>query len=231
VGGLGAGTGLGGTATAKATENGASGSSSSTALSDAASTNPVTDLQASAYGSGAGSNETNAIARFGGVGPDVFNGGAGATIAGSPSASAGAAVLRDYPNIGAAFGSSPTYLGMGELVGSHSSSGSASETSTSEVQLTINEADFASGGTLELGLYDGGGSNPSGLTGVRLTVTGNGSNLLSAPINTTSDFTDFAVNLGTLGTSGTLQLALTLTVTTDAVSADFGANFLLGKTG
>ena len=66
------------------------------------------------------------------------------------------------------------------------------------------------------------------MTGISLTVTGNGTNLLSSPINSASQFTDEAINLGALGTSGTLDVVLTLTVDTDAAGAGFFADFLLG---
>ncbi len=66
------------------------------------------------------------------------------------------------------------------------------------------------------------------MTGISLTVTGNGANLLSSPVDSASQFDDNAVNLGALGTSGTLDVVLTLTVHTDAVGAGFFADFLLG---
>jgi hypothetical protein len=67
-----------------------------------------------------------------------------------------------------------------------------------------------------------------GVTGISLTATGNGTNLLSSPINSASQFTDHSINLGALGTSGTLDVVLTLTVDTKAAGAGFFADFLLG---
>ena len=58
------------------------------------------------------------------------------------------------------------------------------------------------GKSLELGLYNGDEVDASGVTGISLTVTGNGTNLASSPINSASQFTDNSINLGALGTSG-----------------------------
>ena len=66
------------------------------------------------------------------------------------------------------------------------------------------------------------------MTGISLTITGNGTNLLHSPINSASQFTDNSINLGALGTSGTLDVVLTLTVDTKAAGAGFFADFLLG---
>ena len=149
-------------------------------------------------------------------------------ILGDPSASAGNAVLEANPNISAGFGSSPSFWAIGELGGSYTPSGAGGQVSTSSVSFTLNEADLSSGESLELGLYNGDEVDASGVTGISLTVTGNGTNLLSSPINSVSQFSDDAINLGALGTSGTLDVVLTLTVDTDAAGAGFFADFLLG---
>ena len=47
----------------------------------------------------------------------------------------------------------------------------------------------------------------------------------ASPIDSASQFTDNSINLGPLGTSGTLDVVLTLTADTKAAGAGFGADF------
>ena len=176
-----------------------------------------------------GSSESESSAEYAGGAPTFLTDLQSISqIVGDPSASAGNAVLEANPNISAGFGSSPSFYAIGELGGSYTPSGTGGQVSTSSVSFTLNEADLSSGESLELGLYNGDEVDASGVTGISLTVTGNGTNLLSSPINSVSQFSDDAINLGALGTSGTLDVVLTLTVDTDAAGAGFFADFLLG---
>jgi hypothetical protein len=228
--GQGAGTGLGGAALATAEASGTNTSGlTSSALTSEASAQLITRLSASGSASINGSSESASSAKYGGAAPtSVTNVQSISQIVGDPSASAGDAVLNANPNISAGFGASPSFSAIGELGGSHTPLGTAGEVSTSSVSFTLNQADIPSGESLELGLYNGDELDASGVTGISLTVTGNGTNLLSSPINLASQFTDDAIDLGVLGTSGTLDVVLTLTVDTDAAGAGFFADLLLG---
>lgn len=145
-----------------------------------------------------------------------------------PSAGASNAVLSADPAIASALGPNPAIYALGELGDGNAPVSTGSESTTSSVALVLNEADLASAGTLYLGLYNGDTLDRSGVTGISLSVTGNGANLLTSPIDSTSAFNDTAVNLGALATSGTLDLDLTLTVNTDAAGAGFYGDFILG---
>jgi hypothetical protein len=177
----------------------------------------------------AGTTDGTAEAKYGGAAPAFQS--TDATVAygvAAPSASASQAVLTAHPTIAGAFGPDPQIYSLGELGGGSGSLGAGAETSSSKIVVALNESDLSSGGTLYLGLYDGDTVNASHVTGISLTVTGNGANLLTTPINSTSAFHDTAVDLGALGTSGTLDLDLTLTVNTNAAGAGFYGDFILG---
>jgi hypothetical protein len=231
-GGQGAGTGLGGAALATAEASGTSSTLVSQATTSEASTQLITTLSASgsdqnnAWSGSSGSSESESSAKYTGAAPSFITDFQSiAQIVGDPNASSGNAVLNANPNIKTGFGSSPSFWAIGELGGSYTPLGTGA---TSSVSFTLNQADISSGKSLELGLYNGDELDAGGVTGISLTVTGNGTNLLKSPINSASQFTDDAINLGALGTSGMLDVVLTLTVATDAAGAGFFADFLLG---
>ena len=228
TGGEGRGTGLGGTALATAEASGTSGSLSSQAATSEASTQLITNLSATGSAPVDGASESESSAKYTGAAPaNITDLQSISQIVGDPSSKAGDAVLNANPNIKAGFGSSPSFYALGEFGGSYTSSGTGAEVSTSSVSFTLNEADLLSGKSLEFGLYNGDEVDASGVTGISLTITGNGTTLHS-PINSASQFTDDSINLGALGTSGTLDVVLTLTVDTKAAGAGFFADFLLG---
>jgi hypothetical protein len=211
--GAGRGTGLGGTALATAEGSGTWGSLSSHVTTGEASTQLITNLSATGSAPVNGASETESSAKYTGAAPTNVTGLQSISqIVGDPSSAAGNAVLNANPNIKTGFGSSPSFYAIGELGGSYTPSGTSGEVSTSSVSFTLNEADLLSGKSLQLGLYNGDEVGASGVTGISLTATGNGTNLLSSPINSASQFHDHSINLGALGTSGTLDVVLTLTV-------------------
>jgi hypothetical protein len=223
----GRGTGLGGTALATAEGSGTSGSLLSHAASREASTQLITNLLATGSAPVDGASESESSAKYTGAAPTLVTDVQSISqLVGDPSAVA----MRFSTPIpssrrGSARRRASTRSASG---GSYTPSGTGGKVSVSSVSFTLNEADLLSGKSLELGLYNGHEVDASGVTGISLTVTGNGTNLLSSPINSASQFTNDSINLGSLGTSGTLDVALTLTVHTDAQGAGFFADFLLG---
>jgi hypothetical protein len=205
--------GSGGAAMALATAegSGASGSLTSHAATSEASTQPITNLSASGSASINSSSESESSAKYGGAAPtSVTDVQSISQIVGDPSALAGDAALNANADIKSGFGASPSFYAIGELGGSYTASGTGGEVSTSSVSFTLNQAGISSGESLEFGLCNGDEVDTSGVTGISLTVRGNRTNLLSEPINSASQFTDNAVDLGPLGTSGTLYVDLTL---------------------
>jgi hypothetical protein len=142
------------------------------------------------------------------------------------------AVLNANAAIKSAFGAHRKYFALGELGGGHSSAGTASQTSTAEMQMTVNLADLGAPGELVLGLFDGQVVG-TGVTSVALSVTGDGVSLLSKSFTTAAAalayFTDDGIGgLLALPDTGTEALAITLTVVTDAPASGFYGDFIIG---
>jgi hypothetical protein len=158
-----------------------------------------------------------------------------AEIDGTPGANAIAAVLNANTKIAAAYAVNPSYFALAELGGRNSSTGTGSETVTSTVNLSVNLAQLATKQDLLLGFY-GGTSVGSGVTGVTLSISANGSTLLSQTFATATAavayFTNDAVDLGSLGAAvygNTIaDFTVSLSVTTDSVGSGFYGNVLIG---
>ena len=140
-------------------------------------------------------------------------------------------VLAANGAINTAFGASPSFFSMGEVGGGHASAAGGAESSTASVTTAINLADPGASGNLVFGLY-GGAAVGSGVTGVTLTVTGNGATYLNEAFGSgaaaQAGFTDQAFNFGALGSSGVLDLVVSLTVQTDQSGSGFYGDFVAG---
>jgi hypothetical protein len=145
-----------------------------------------------------------------------------------PAASATTKVLNANHAIKTAFGTNPSFYALGELGGGHATLGTDTETSSSSVTISINQANIGTPGTLLIGLYNGQAIDPSGITGITLTVTGNGVQLADLVLSAGTAFQDDPISLGVLADSGTLAIDVSLTVTTDQAGAGFYGNFVLG---
>jgi hypothetical protein len=124
-------------------------------------------------------------------------------------------------------GKTPTYFGVGELGGAHSTSGAGSETETSSVHMTVDLTTFSPLHDLLIGYY-GGTSAGAGFTGMTLDVKINGTDNIAnfatvAAAN--AFFRNNAVDYGALSALGTstLQLDISLEITESAAGGyDFG---------
>ena len=158
---------------------------------------------------------------------------------GAPGSADTAAVLAANANIATAFGASPTFFAIDELGGGYAKSGgTASETTTDTVSLTVDLTQLASPNDLEVGLFNGTALG-SGFTSLTFTLTADGdtaSPLISQTFTSAAAavtyFTDHALDLGSLATGplagSTLTLQASFTVTTASAGQGFYAQFMLG---
>jgi hypothetical protein len=151
-----------------------------------------------------------------------------------PNAGSVSGLLGANPTISAAFGATPTILASEELGGGYSSSGSGSEVSHSTVELiaTLDSQDLLQ--HLQIGLFNGQ-SFGSGVSGVTLDITANGTGLLHQDFGSgtaaAAYFADNAIDLGTLSasaySSGSLDLQVSLQVATDSAGSGFYGGLLV----
>ena len=158
-------------------------------------------------------------------------------IAGKPQAADVTAILSANSAIKAAFNTaSPSYFASAEVGGRHSSLAAGAETVTASFNLTVDLSQLAVREHLILGFFGGKSFGATGVTGVTLTITANGSSVVSETFSTAAAavtyFTNHAVDVGSLTApaygSGTLNLTATLTVTTKAAGSGFYGNILIG---
>ncbi len=155
-----------------------------------------------------------------------------AAIDASPSAKSTNALLAANPAIKAAFGASPSFFAGGLLGNEESGTANVSQTGTASATVTINLADLAKPGELILGL-GGGGLVGGGITGVTLSVSGNGVSFtpetFSSGTAALAGFDDKAFDLAALGTSGVLDLTIGVSVQSDMPNSDFFGNYIIGE--
>jgi hypothetical protein len=197
----------------------------------------VTTVQSLASAPVSGTSSAQAEALIGATAPVFATSSeqALAVVDGAPVLASVTPILTANSNIAAAFAVNPSYFGLGELGGSYSTSGTGSETATGTVNLSVDLTQLASRQDLELGLFDGTALG-SGFTNLALTVTGDGTTVLSKSFTTvaaaTSYFTNNAIDLGSLASgalsSNTLSLSISLSVTTNTAGQGFDAGFLIG---
>jgi hypothetical protein len=141
-------------------------------------------------------------------------------------------VLAGNAAIKTAFGKAPSFFAAALMGGGHAYAGTDAETTTATATVGINLADLTTHGQLVLGLYNGDLVNGSGVTGVTLSATGGGvtfpTETFTSGAAALAGFSDKAFDLGALGTTGVLDLTVTLAVTTNAAGSYFFGNFLLG---
>ena len=154
--------------------------------------------------------------------------------AGAPDGASTAAVLAANPAIAVAFGGSPSFYAIDEFGGQYIGSGSAPETTSETIAMTVDLNQLSSPGDLLLGLFGGTaiGSGFSELT-ITLTANNNPAALVDQTFTSLSAaetyFTDNPVNLGPVGgPAGMLGLSVTVTLTTDAPGSGFYFQLILG---
>jgi hypothetical protein len=210
--------------------NGAAGYVNTQANSyDQASTAVVTAIAAEGSAIVSGSGTAAAISVYGGGLPG-FQASDGSVAYGvaAPSSAASNAVLNANPDIQTAFGPNPGIYALGELGGGHATSGTDTETTSSSVTISINQANLGLPGNLIIGLYGGQANDTAGITGITLTVTGNGVQLAQEVLSPATAFQDDPISLGALANSGILTVDVSLSVTSDEAGAGFYGDFILG---
>ncbi|HTW27544.1 MAG TPA: hypothetical protein VME92_10485 [Acetobacteraceae bacterium] len=232
-----------GIAHATATGNGVSGSVTASAHDLApgrglyqSSHSLLPQIQAAATAPVDGTSTAVAEAQYSKFTPSFVTSGAAVAIGvAAPPLAQAAPVLSANPAIGAAFGAAPTLMAFGELGGGHSSAAGGAQTATSSMTIDINPAHLVSPGDLTIGFYGGAAVGTAGLTGLTLTVSGNGTTLFDQSINSgdivqqaDSLFSDQVFDLGAFATSGTLDLTATLAAQSDHVGAGFYGYFVTG---
>ena len=229
----------GGNATATATGNGATGAATADALTQVEAAHPTNAiLSAEAYATAIVS--TTAIAQaalqYGNTAPAFVSSPqavAKADLAPSVSSTAVKGVLNANAAIASAFSGAGQYYAVGELGASHATGGSDSQTSTAQLSLMLDQTKVPAGGTLVVGLF-GGVTEGSGVTGVSLSVTENGTTV--AALSFTNDtaaqaqaaFADMGFNLGALSGTGSLALVFKLSVTSDTAGSGFYGGLIVG---
>jgi hypothetical protein len=223
------------TATTKAT--GASGTFGASADTSLLPGKLVQAVAASASGTVGGESTAKARAAIAGAPAKISSlEQAVAFITGAPTTASAAVVLAANSVIKAMFGTKPSFFAIGALGGSFSVGGGGSQTTTSEVDETIDLTQLASRRDLVVGFY-GGSTLGSGVTGVTFDLYADGNDVLSKTFATASDaqswFTDKAVDLGSLASgqplgANTLTLRAVVTVTTDSAGSGFSGDIILG---
>ncbi len=231
-----AGLGSGGAAVALATprgygHTGTVGSHASTGLATGGHVTSVVADASTGFAGGSVAAATTAQAEIGGTAHDLIDTGEGvAFVTGAPASASTDPVLTQNPTIAAAAGASPIFLAQVELGGSYAVGGSGVETETSSFAITVklDAADLTK--DLVIGLF--GGTNHGSVTDVSLDIFANNVDTfkdIGDGAAATAYFTDHAINLGSLSAGGTLNLDITLKVTSDtAVSGFYGGIVVTG---
>jgi hypothetical protein len=235
----GAGAVQGGNATATATGNAATGIVIADAQTTSSATHPANALlSAEAYASAtiATAAISKAALQYGNTAMTFITSAqavANATLAPAASSSAVTNVLKANSAIATAFTGAKQYYAVGELGGQHATGGGGAQTTTSRLDLVLDQTTVPSGGNLIVGLY-GGDTIGTGVTGVSLSVTENGTAVASLSFTNDSAtaakaaFSNMAHNLGALSGSGTIALDFTLSVTSKAAGSGFYGGIIIG---
>jgi hypothetical protein len=158
-----------------------------------------------------------------------------AYITGAPLLASVTTILNANSNIKAAFAVSPSYFGIAELGGAFDTGGSIAVTTNTSVSESVDLSQLAVRQDLLVGLY-GGTLVGTGVTGVTLTISANGSTLVNQSFTSGAAalayFTNDAIDLGSL--NGTLfannvaNITVSLSVTTLGSGSGFYGNVLIG---
>jgi hypothetical protein len=170
-----------------------------------------------------------AIANIGGKAPpSASRDQSVAFVIGAPGAHGVERELKPDVNITKDFGPSPLFLGVGELGG-----GFGEHSLEMQDRIDLNLADVKTREPLYLGLFKGSAST-SGVTGVTLSVKGNGVDILKTESfgsgqAAADGFTDQVFDIATLSghSTGALDLTVNLTVDTNKASGFFTGDFIL----
>jgi len=172
------------------------------------------------------------------VGAGAVGAGAVAMETGAPLAAGTAPVLANNAKIKAAFGAGPVFFATGELGAGHFNGGTKTETTTSEIDETVNLTKLASRQDLVVGFYNGTITG-TGVTRAALDFYVDGKDVLHEAFASAAAartwFTDHAVDLGSLasgsalvGSNNTLTLRAVVTVTSTSAGSGFHGDMIIG---
>jgi hypothetical protein len=142
-------------------------------------------------------------------------------------------VLKANSAIAAAFAGAKQYYAVGELGAGHATGGADSETSTAQLDLSIDRTKVPAGGHLVVGLFDGVSAGGS-VTAVSLNVTENGTSVSALSFTNDSAaeaqaaFSNMGFDLGALSGTGTLTLDFQLSVTSSGAGSGFYGGVIVG---
>jgi hypothetical protein len=223
-----------GSGRAIASADGTSGASTATATTGVTNTQLVEAVSATTTAMVDGASLTEARAAIGAIAPTFITTDQGeALIDGAPSAGAWT-VLNDNPTIKTAFGPSPSYYAIAELGGGHSAGGSASQTTTSEIDFTASLTLSGGAPDVVVGFY-----SPTvigaGFTSLTLDITAKdqlGTLALHETFTTLAAamafFSDNAVDLGTLESGSTFTVKAVMSITGAVAGSGFDAGLIFG---
>ena len=136
--------------------------------------------------------------------------------------------------IDAAFGTSATFFALGQLGASYEGQGHGSETTTADLNLTIDPAHLHAPDHLVIGLYGGAGKG-AGVGSVTLDISAGGNDLIDQTFTSaaaaTSFLTDHPLDLGALSSiagGGAFALDISLTEILTKSGSGEAAKVLIG---
>jgi hypothetical protein len=232
----GSGVGGGGRALATATGTGQSGTVDAHAATKMPSGSYIDSVTADVSANVPGTIKVTAETLLADTAPSFITNVQGvAFVTAEPTAASIAPVLSANAVIASALGSPLSVLALEEVGGGYGTGATGSETTTSTTDFTalLNATDLSQ--DLVLGFY-GGHVNGSGVIGVSLSISADGVSLVDVSFASgaaaAAYFNDNAVDVGSLAgptfASGSLDLSVTMQVTTNTAGSGFFGGILVG---
>jgi hypothetical protein len=155
---------------------------------------------------------------------------------GAPSSASTSAVLAANSAIATSFGASPTFFGISELGGAHSTAATGAQTTTLETDETVDLDKLSSRQDLMVGLYNGTSVGES-VSSVTFDLYADGVDVIHQTFSNGTAaqtyFTNNAVDVGSLATGplsgSTLTLKEVLTVTSTGSGSGFYGQTIIGN--
>jgi hypothetical protein len=159
-------------------------------------------------------------------------------ITGAPSD--GASILSADSKIATAYGSSRVFFAQAELGAAHSTTGVATQTTTSTVEESVDLTRLGARNDLIVGLYNGASTgSASGFVSLTFDLYADNNDVIHQTFTTLSAavayFTNNAVDVGSLATGSlsgaTLNLEATISVVTRAAGTGVYGDLIIGESG
>jgi hypothetical protein len=229
---------VGGIANATATGTGNAGTVTAVSQTGVTAGNLIVSVSGDATAAVGGTAIAFSQSAFGGTATPFTNAdGAVAVMTANPSAGSVMGLIAQDPNTQAALGSNPAVFAVGEVGGEHSGTGAGVQTSTASTGITLDLLQLVNPADLFLA-FDHTSASTSGISNVSLGVSADGMSLLTESFSSaaaaTAWFTDHPLDLGslasgTLAASSTLDLHVSLSVTSTHAGSSFDTQFLVAS--